>query len=85
MVRYRARRPDDAAIRTRLRDPANERRRFGFLRLGVLLHREGIAINHKKLLRLYREEGLAVRRRKGRKRALGTRAPMVLPDGPGQR
>jgi putative transposase len=41
--------------------------------------------NHKKLLRIYREEGLRVRRRGGRKRALGTRAPMVLPDGPNQR
>ncbi len=85
MVRYRSRRPDDTAIRTRLRELANERRRFGFRRLGVLLHREGIVMNHKKLLRLYREEGLAVRRRKGRKRALGTRAPMELPGGPGQR
>jgi len=85
LVRYRSRRPDDTAIRTRLRELANERRRFGFRRLGVLLHREGIVMNHKKLLRLYREEGLAVRRRKGRKRALGTRAPMELPGGPGQR
>ena len=85
MVRYRSTRPDDAAIRVRLRELANERRRFGFRRLGYLLEREGIHMNHKKLLRLYREEGLAVRRRKGRKRALGTRAPMELPDGPGQR
>ena len=85
MVRYRSTRPDDAAIRTRLRELANERRRFGFRRLGYLLEREGIHMNHKKLLRLYREEGLAVRRRKGRKRALGTRAPMEPPDGPGQR
>ncbi len=85
MVRYRSTRSDDAAIRVRLRELANERRRFGFRRLGFLLEREGIHMNHKKLLRLYREEGLAVRRRKGRKRALGTRAPMELPDGPGQR
>ena len=42
-------------------------------------------MNRKKLLRLYREEGLAVRRRTGRKRALGTRAPMTVPDGPNQR
>jgi transposase InsO family protein len=41
--------------------------------------------NHKKLLRIYREENLRVRRRGGRTRALGTRAPMVLPDGPNQR
>ena len=42
-------------------------------------------MNHKKLLRLYREEGLSVRRRRGRKRATGTRAPMALPQGPNQR
>ena len=85
MVRYRSRRSDEALIRERLRAIANERRRFGFRRLGILLQREGIVMNRKKLLRLYREEGLAVRRRSGRKRALGTRAPMVVPDGPNQR
>ncbi len=51
----------------------------------MLLAREGIKINHKKLYRLYREEGLAVRRRRGRKRATGTRAPMAIPQGPKQR
>jgi len=69
MVRYCSKRADDAEIRKRLRELANERRRFGFRRLGYLLQREGIVMNRKKLLRLYREEGLAVRRRKGRKRA----------------
>jgi putative transposase len=64
---------------------AGERRRFGYRRLGYLLSREGMRPNHKKLLRLYREEGLRVRRRGGRKRALGMRAPMAVPDGPNQR
>lgn len=41
-------------------------------------------MNHKKLRRLYREEGLSVRRRRGRKRATGTRSPMILPERPGQ-
>ncbi len=85
VVRYRSRRPDDTALRQRLRELAGERRRFGYRRLGYLLAREGMAPNHKKLLRLYREEGLRVRRRGGRKRALGTRSPMVLPDGSNQR
>jgi putative transposase len=84
-VRYRRRRADDAAVRVRLRELAAVRRRFGYRRLHVLLTREGIAMNHKKLRRLYREERLQVRRRGGRKRALGTRAPMVLPQGPNQR
>ena len=84
-VRYRSRRPSDAAARGRLRELALVRRRFGYRRLHILLTREGIVMNHKKLRRLYREERLAVRRRGGRKRALGTRAPMALPQGPNQR
>ena len=50
-----------------------------------MLARDGIVMNHKKLLRLYREENLRVRRRRGRKRAMGTRAPMTVPQGANQR
>ena len=84
-VRYRSRRPDDGTIRARLRELAAMRRRFGYRRLHILLGREGTHMNHKKLRRLYREERLQVRRRGGRKRALGTRAPIILPQGPNQR
>lgn len=83
--RYVSRRPDDTALRRRLRELAHERRRFGYRRLHTLLKREGIELNHKKLFRLYREERLTVRRRGGRKRALGTRAPMAIPQGRNQR
>jgi putative transposase len=83
--RYASRRSDDVEIRDRLKTLAGERRRFGYRRLHILLRREGIALNHKKLFRLYREERLTVRRRGGRKRALGTRAPMTVPQGPNQR
>jgi putative transposase len=69
--------PGDGEARGRLRALAAERRRFGYRRLGILLEREGVSMNKKKLLRLYREEGLAVRRRRGRKRATGTRVPMA--------
>lgn len=75
----------DNDLRSRLREIALERRRFGYRRLGIMLAREGIVMNHKKLLRLCREENLRVRRRRGRKRAMGTRAPMTLPQGPNQR
>ena len=85
MVRYRSRRGDDGAIRERMRGLAAERRRFGYRRLHWLLGREGVRINHKKFRRLYREERLQVRRRGGRKRALGTRAPMAIPQGCNQR
>ncbi len=84
-MNYRPRRPDDSLLRQRLRELAAERRRFGYRRLGWLLEREGQVLNRKKLYRLYREEKLMVRRRRGRKRALGTRAPMTLPGAINQR
>jgi putative transposase len=84
-MRYRSVRSDDGALRARLRELAAIRRRFGYRRLLILVRREGTLVNHKKLRRLYREERLQVRRRGGRKRALGTRAPMTTPHGPNQR
>jgi putative transposase len=74
-IRYQTTRADDAALRQRMRAIAQERRRFGYRRLHVLLKREGYLINHKKLFRLYREEKLAVRRRGGRERAIGRSGP----------
>ena len=81
----RERVPDCPEIRQRMREIASERRRFGYRRIGLMLEREGIVMNHKKLRRLYKEEKLAVKRRRGRKRATGTREPMPIPSGPGQR
>lgn len=72
----RDRPPDNADVRAAMREIAGKRRRFGYRRIGVLLEREGMTMNRKKLYRLYREEGLAVKRRRGRKRARGTRTPM---------
>ena len=76
-IRYRSRRPDDAALRARLRDLAHARHRFGYRRLHVLLRRDGEAASRNKVYRLYRAEGLAVRKRKARRRAVGQRAPLV--------
>src|SRR3954447_23655082 len=84
-VRYRSRRPPDDALRARMRELAAERRRFGYRRLHVLLRREGLVQNRKRTQRLYREEGLTVRRRRGRKRATGTRMPLLLPALPNTR
>ncbi|MER8480920.1 IS3 family transposase [Mesorhizobium sp. M0208] len=84
-VRYETSRPDDRELRERMKAIAQERRRFGYRRLLVMLRREGLVVNHKKLFRLYREEKLAVRRRGGRKRAIGTRAPMLVPLRPDER
>lgn len=75
----RVRVPDCPDIRERMRVVAGERRRFGYRRIGLMLEREGIRMNHKKLRRLYREERLQVKQRRGRKRARGTRTPMPVP------
>jgi putative transposase len=84
-MRYRSCRAGDAAVRLRIRQLAAQRRRFGYRRLHVMLTREGCHMNHKRFRRLYREEKLQVRRRSGRKRALGVRAPLQLPSGPNER
>lgn len=72
MVRYQSIRPPETELRQRLRDLANEHRRFGYRRLFVLLRRDGkpSGIN-----RLYREEGLTVRKRRAGRKAVGPRAP----------
>jgi len=85
VYRRQPKRPGDTTLRRRLRELSAERRRFGYRRLHILLKREGWEVNWKKLYRLYKEEGLTVRKRGGRKRAIGTRAPMAIPQGPTQR
>jgi putative transposase len=84
-MRYRSIRSDDACIREAMKKVASERRRFGYRRIHVMLHRQGIVMNLKKLRRLYREEKLTVRKRGGRKRALGTRRPLALPSRSNER
>ena len=79
--RYVTKRSGDEELRQRLRELASQRRRFGYRRLGLMLERQGIKLSPKKLYRLYKEERLTVRKRGGRKRALGTRAPMAIPQG----
>ena len=84
-VRYESVRADDTNLRDRMKTIAHERRRFGYRRIYIMLKREGTIVNHKRLFRLYHEEKLSVRKRGGRKRALGTRAPMLVPLLPNQR
>lgn len=79
MVRYRSKR-NDTVLRERLVALAGERRRFGYKRLAILLRREGHCHNLKKIYRIYREAGLMVKQRRGRKRAIGTRLPLPKPD-----
>ena len=83
-MRYRKKRKNDTAERELLRALAAERRRFGYRRLREMAKRKGRHMNLKKVYRLYREEGLAVRRRRGRKRAIGARAPLHQAQRPNQ-
>jgi transposase InsO family protein len=85
MIRYRSSRLPDTALRGRLRELANERRRFGYRRLFILLRREGEPSGINRIYRLYREEGLAVRRRRARRRAVGTWAPILVAAQPNAR
>jgi putative transposase len=82
---YASCRKDDRALRLRLRELAAARPRFGYLRLHVLLRREGWLVNKKRIYRLYGEEGLSVRTKYRRKRASHCRVTPVLPEAPNQR
>ncbi len=85
VYRRMSKRPTDAALRARMKELGSERRRFGYRHLHILLKREGWEVYRKNLYRLYREEGLTVRKRGGRKRAVGTSTPMATPQGPNQK
>jgi transposase InsO family protein len=85
MIRYRSRRPPDTELRARLRELANQRRRFGYRRLFILLRAEGEPSGINRIYRLYREEGLAVRKRRSRRKAVGTRVPILVEAKPNAR
>ena len=76
---YRSRRPVAAGLRERMCELAGEKRRYGYRRIHLLLRREGSQINRKRVYRLYREAGLAVRRRKRKRIGLFERKPLPKP------
>ena len=81
-----SRAPDQTALRMRIREIAHARPRFGFLRIWVMLRREGWAINRKRVRRLYRLEGLQVRMRVRRRKHMALhRGPAPVPAGPAER
>lgn len=84
-LRYRSRRSPDTRVRERLRALAAERPRFGYRRLGVLLEREGLLVNHKRVHRVYRQEGLVLRKKRRQRAATAVRVPMAAPRRPGER
>ena len=83
--RYRPRPVADEALARRLRALAEERPRFGYRRLHVLLRREGFPVNHKKTYRLYREGSLAIRRKKRKRVAVVPRTPKPVPERANER
>ena len=85
VARYECQSSDPPGLRERLRALAAERRRYGYRRLHVLLRREDFLVNHKRVYRMYREEGLMVQRRK-RKRMCGVqRVPLAAAQRSNQR
>jgi putative transposase len=85
VVRYRPRDTDPPGLRERLCALAAERRRYGYRRLCILLRREAFLVNHKRVYRLYREEGLTVQRRKRKRMCAAARVPMPAPCRSNQR
>lgn len=83
--RYQPRRGDGGIIRQRLRALAEERPRWGYRFLHVLLKREGLQVNHKRVYRLYRLDGLKLRRKKRRKRVARPRRPLAAPTRANER
>jgi putative transposase len=85
-LRYRSRKAlQDTTLRKRMREVAEQRRRFGCPRIHVMLQREGLVVNHKRTERLYGEEGLSLRVRKRRKRVAMTRIELPQATKPNQR
>ena len=80
LYRYRSRRPDWAALRARIGEIAAVKRRYGYRRVHVVLRREGWTTNRKLTYRLYREAGLAVRRRKRKRIGPFERLPLPKPQ-----
>lgn len=83
--RYRGRPRDERSLRERMRELAHRWPRFGYRRLGVLLRREGMAVNHKRIYRLYTEEDLRVRRRRKKIRSRLRVPPLPVPTRPNER
>ena len=66
-MRYESNKSQEGLLKERITSIAHEKRRYGYRRIHVLLKREGIKINHKKLFRIYKQLGLKVLKRGGRK------------------
>jgi len=84
VFRYEPKENNDDVLRKRLRELADLRKRFGSPRLHIMLQRENLVVNHKRTERIYKEEGLALRRKRRRKGAAGVRVVMPAAERPNQ-
>jgi putative transposase len=84
-AQYQSRRESPEQLVAKLRELATLRPRWGYRRLHILLKREGVEVNHKRVFRLYRLEGLAVRRRLRKRLASALRTVLPPPTGPNER
>ena len=85
VYRYEGEPGNDDELRKRMRELAGERKRFGSPRLHIMLKREGLVVNHKRTERIYREEGLGLRKKRRRKGAAGARVIIPAPERPNQK
>ncbi len=85
MAYYQSRAKDQTALKIRLRELAASRVRYGYRRLHVLLQREGWQINHKRVYRIYRQEGLSLRLKCAKKRVSVARVPLPVAGAPNER
>lgn len=83
--RYKVLDQKDKPLKEKIVSLAHERKRFGYRRIHIMLKKEGLKVNHKRVYRLYTESGLKVRKRGGRKRALGSRLPIKQLNSPNER
>ncbi len=81
---YRSRSDPQTELRVRLKDLAGARVRYGYRRLHVLLMREGWQINHKRVYRLYKLEGLSLRLKTKKKRVSEPRVPQPAATAPNE-
>jgi putative transposase len=84
VFRYEPKQNNDEALRHRMRELAIQRKRFGSPRLHIMLKRQNLVINHKRTERIYKEEGLVLRRKRRRKGAAGARVVMPAAERPNQ-
>ena len=82
---YRPVKDRDDELREKIQELAHQRRRFGCPRIHLLLRREGLVVNHKRTERIYREEGLSLRKRKRKKTAALARVILPAPGRPNER